>query len=249
MRQPSISLLCLPCAGASVAMYRRWRSLLPDWIRVVPIELPGRGARFNEKFILNFDDLVESLCRGQAKNLTGSYALFGHSMGALLAYGMAHYLRSYSMVMPSMIFASGSAAPSRRDLDRYSHVDDAALIADLHKKGGTPEEAFDSQDLMRIILDVLSADYQLCRSFQYHQTSPLSLPIHVYAGAEDCIDNDQLTPWQHESERPISLTWFNGGHFFIRDQENLVLQSIVRHLLHQFSNVADATPAKLLRVA
>ena len=113
--ETSVSLLCLPCAGASATMYLRWRRLLPLWIRIVPVELPGRGSRLAESPVHDFDGLVAQLCAEQAEAMRGEFAIFGHSMGALLAYGMACRLRSTERALPVALLASGAAAPSRRD--------------------------------------------------------------------------------------------------------------------------------------
>lgn len=88
-----LTLLCLPCAGASATMYLRWRRLLPHWIRIAPVELPGRGSRLGEPAVEDFGQLVSLLCAEQRQAMRGRFALLGHSMGALLAFGMARQLR------------------------------------------------------------------------------------------------------------------------------------------------------------
>ena len=229
--ETSVSLLCLPCAGASATMYLRWRRLLPRWIRVVPVELPGRGSRLAESRFEDFDSLVAHLCAEQAEAMHGRFAIFGHSMGALLAFGMTRRLRSMGQAMPLALLASGSAAPSRRDADRFAgKTGDAALTADLRKQGGTPEEVFASTELMRITLDVLGADYRVCESFRYPGEAPLPMPVHVFAGREDDIEAERIYAWSAEAGGAFSLDWFGGGHFFIRQQETAFLTALSQRL-------------------
>ncbi|WP_354422250.1 thioesterase II family protein [Variovorax atrisoli] len=227
-----VSLLCLPCAGASATMYLRWRPLLPRWIEVVPVELPGRGMRMGERFVEAYDALVERICTEQAVAMQGGFAIFGHSMGALLAYGVAQRLRSLGRPLPLALFASGSSAPSQRDPDRLPDThDDAALTADLRRQGGTPEEVFASDELMRITLDTLGADYRVCRSFEYVSAdTPLPMPLHVLAGRQDDIDAARVEAWSAHAGGAFSLDWFDGGHFFIRQHEAAVLAALVRRL-------------------
>lgn len=229
--QASVSLLCLPCAGASATMYLRWRRLLPHWVQVVPVELPGRGARLAEPPADDFDALVAQLCVEQAGALRGNFAIFGHSMGALLAFGMTRRLHAMGLALPRALLVSASAAPSQRDPDRFAgKTDDASLIADLRKQGGTPEEVFASDELMRITLDVLGADYRLCDDFRYPGEAPLPMPVHVFAGRQDDIDAARMHAWSAEAGGAFTLDGFDGGHFFIRQHEAAFLAALTRRL-------------------
>lgn len=234
MPATSLTLLCLPCAGASATMYLRWRRLLPRWIEIAPVELPGRGSRLGEPFVEDFGTLVARLCDEQAEAMRGpaAFAFFGHSMGALLAHGMTRHLHARGERLPLALIASGSAAPSRRDTARLRAAlgDDASLAADLRRQGGTPEEVFANAELLRLTLDVLGADYRVCDSFRHEPQPPLPVPVHVFSGRQDEIAPERLAAWSLESEAPATLDWFDGGHFFVRQQESEVLTALTRHL-------------------
>ncbi|SAI74501.1 Linear gramicidin dehydrogenase LgrE [Bordetella ansorpii] len=236
-------LVCLPCAGASATMYLRWRRLLPAWLDVVPAELPGRGSRLAEDIATDFDALVEALCTELSASLQGDYVLFGHSMGALLAYGIAVRLRAEGRALPRALVASGSPAPSRRDPSRFAGLDsDDSLIEDMRKQGGTPDEVYAHADMLRMTLDILRADYQVCRSFRARPQAPLPLPIHVFAGRADDIGLDNLLPWR-EAADACTLDWFDGGHFFVRHEEGDVLRMLERRLQVRTTQVsAEARP-------
>lgn len=222
-----VDLFCLPCAGASATMYLRWRRRLPAWIRLVPLELPGRGARLGEDFVENFDDLVARIHGEMMPMIQGPYALFGHSMGALLAYGLAQRLRFSPVSSLRALLVSGSQAPLYCNSRRLpAKEDEAALIADLRRHGGTPEEVFASPELLAMTLDALGADYRVCESFDYHPAVPLGIPVHVFAGRQD-IERQLAEPWRGETEGPCAIHWFDGGHFFIHRGEELVLRRVV----------------------
>ncbi len=234
MRPPVIDLYCLPCAGASAAMYLRWRRSMPSWINVVPVELPGRGTRLGEPFEQGFQTLVTRLCDELSPGDEKRWALFGHSMGALLAYGITLRLHSMGTCLPAILFASGCPSPAYWDLSRFPDThSDAALIADLHKQGGTPAEVFASPELLGLTLDALRADYRVCESFNYcksHEASSVAIPIHVLAGRYDAITLPRIEAWRDEARDRFALTWFDGGHFFIREHEQQVLATVVQGL-------------------
>ena len=224
-----MDLLCLPCAGASATMYWRWRPLLPGWLSVVPVELPGRGARLGEPFAADIGALVDGLCDEVVRRSPRQpWALLGHSMGALLAYGVVRGLRERGLQLPCALIVSGSAAPSRRDASRFAGKDtDDALIADLRRQGGTPEAVFDSPELLRMALDTLHADYRVCASYTHRTGLPLPLCVHALAGRHDDIPPEDVEAWRSEAGDGFSAHWFDGGHFFIREHEQQVVARLV----------------------
>ena len=227
-----ITLYCLPCAGARATMYLRWKKLLPSWITVKPVELPGRGCRVSELPQESYATLTENLCDELASTLPERYALFGHSMGALLAYGIAQGLSARKLPLPTALLVAGCAAPSRQDSGRYHKIQsEAALIADLSKQGGTPKEVFDNQELLRMTLDLLRVDYRVCGSFEYAQLPPLPIPIHCFGGRADEINAVRLNDWRMESTQAFTLDWFDGGHFFLRHSEEWFMFTLKKRLL------------------
>lgn len=237
----TVSLLCLPCAGASASMYLRWQRTLPRSVRLVPIELPGRGVRMSEACGDDFDDLIDQLCEAHEHHCNGRYALYGHSMGGLVAYSMAMRWRALSRRLPDVLFASASPAPEHRDPSYFADKQtDAALLAELRKQGGTPAEVFESPEMLRITLDTLRADYRVCSGYRYRTAQPLAAPIHVFAGRQDDIAAGRILAWESETSAQFSVRWFKGGHFFIREHETAVLSAVTRALLDETTEVAHA---------
>ncbi len=227
----SITLYCFPCAGASATMYLRWRSLLPSWIIMQPIELPGRGSRINELPAENYAILTKNLSDEIGLALPKRYAFFGHSMGALLAYGVTQMLHAQKLSLPVALLVSGCPAPSRHDNERYRNMqDDDALIDELHKQGGTPKEVFDSTELLAMTLDTLRMDYRVCGSFKYAQLPSLNVPINGFGGRADEAIAEKLNDWRLESTQTFTLDWFDGSHFFLRQHEALFLRTLVMRL-------------------
>lgn len=224
-----LTLLCLPYSGASAMVYSRWRRKLPSWLQVQPVELPGRGARFDEPLQTDMGPLALQLARELRPTLQAPYALFGHSLGALLACELAHSLRELGCPQPLALFASGTAAPTMRaDYDRGFAVPktDAELIDQLRTLNGTSEEILANEELMALTLPVLRADFLLCGRFQPRLRAPLDCPVHVLGGTTDKATTEQLMGWRRETSGSFSLDMLAGGHFFIHEHEARVLRLI-----------------------
>lgn len=235
-----LTLFGLPCAGASAAMYLRWRRRLPSWVQVRPLELPGRGRRLHEATEKTFEALAARLCDELGTYPPQRYALFGHSMGALLAYRIAHCMRVRMQPLPVALLVSACAAPSQQDWKRYADKDsEASLIAELRKQDGTPEEVFQNPELLQMTLNLLGADYRICASFRYRKLPPLPVPIHVFGGRTDEIQTSRLEAWRLESAMDFSLDWFDGGHFFLRQHEDAFLSALVQRAAGNFTELSD----------
>lgn len=208
-------------------VYSRWRRKLPAWLQVRPVELPGRGARLAEPLLTDMQALARQLANEQRLTANAPYALLGHSMGALLAFELAHELRALGCPPPVALFACGTAAPTRREAYDGPHWreprSDAELIDELRELQGTPEDVLANEELMSLTLPVLRADFLLCGRYVYRQRAPLQCPLHVLGGVEDRATEEQLLAWQGESLGGFSIERFPGGHFFIHEHEDRVL--------------------------
>lgn len=228
----SLRLFCLPYSGASAMCFSRWRRQLPAWIELRPLELPGRGRRFGEALHTDPLALAAQLAEEIAGELTPPYVLFGHSLGGLLAFELAHALRQLGAPAPALLIASAAAAPSRREYHAgfAQAKDDAQLIAHLRELGGTPEAVFADAEMLRLTLPVLRADFLLCGQYRHRPRAALPCPVQVYAGQQDRLDLDALLAWQEESAEGFSLELLEGGHFFIHSREEELLQRLVGRL-------------------
>lgn len=227
-----LSLFCLPYSGASAMVYARWRRSLPEWIDVVPLELPGRGRRFNEPLSTDLHALASQLAAELEERLDQPYALFGHSLGGLLAFELAHALRQRGLPAPQALFASAAPAPSRREthLELAVEQSDTQLLGRLHSLGGTPDAVFADEEMLRLTLPVLRADFLMCGRYRYYRRALLACPIHVFGGKADGVSVDALAAWQDETAEGFSLEMLEGGHFFINACEAQLLKLMLGKL-------------------
>jgi len=224
-----VDLYCLPYSGASAMVYSRWRRKLPDWLAVRPVELPGRGSRLGESLQTDMCALARQLAKELMPELRRPYALFGHSLGALLAFELTHALRELGCPPPLMLFASGTAAPTRREDYEKGYAQaksDEELVTELRDLQGTSEEVLANRELMNLTLPILRADFLMCGRYRYRQRALLELPIHVLGGKSDRSSMEQLLAWGEETASGFFLEMFDGGHFFIHEHERRVLEII-----------------------
>ncbi len=227
----TVTLFCLPCSGSSAATYLRWRRALPKWISVEPVELPGRGSLASEPLLRNLDHLTDRVARSIGGRLTRDYAVFGHSLGGLLAYESVHRLLEQGWHSPCALIIACSPAPTCRSYERFAQLDsDEALIEELRAHNGTPKEVFENPEMLRYTLDVLAADFAACATFRAKCHPTLDIPIHVYGGIEDDVLESDLQAWELETKAGITLSMFEGGHFFFKEKEGGFL-SVLTNLL------------------
>lgn len=241
-----LRLYCLPYSGASAMVYVRWRRALPDWLQVCPLELPGRGMRMDEPLQRDIKALAAQLAQEISRDLHTPYALFGHSLGGLLAFELAHALNARNLPAPLALFASGTAGPAHRDVSEYAvEKTDEQLIARLRELQGTAEEALANPELMQLMLPILRADFLLCGSFSYGERQPLGMPIHVFGGKQDSVRAEQLLDWQLEAASGFSLDLFDGHHFFIVQHESAVLRCVRRYAEEHLTRRCNGAPRQL----
>lgn len=211
-------------------VYLRWRRALPSWLEVLPLEYPGRGARYDEPFARDIPALADRLADDIEAGATGSnqpYAIFGHSLGALVAFELTHRLAERGAEPPSALMVSGAEAPSCRDAAVHAEPrTDEALLALLRKLGGTADAALENAELMAMVLPVMRADLLLCGRYQPAQRTPLTCRLQVFGGWQDSPSVASLRAWQRETSAGFSVDMLDGHHFFIHQQEARLLQCI-----------------------
>lgn len=231
-RESRIHLFCFPYAGSSALIFREWQHELPDNIKVSPVELPGRGMRILEKPFTELLPLVEDLATALLSHFDRPFALFGHSIGAIIAFELARVLRRQGAPSPCHLFVSGCRAPQLNSTRRRTYeLSEADLIAELRRLNGTPNEVLESTEMMEVFLPLIRADLQMIQTYAYSPEIPLSCPISAFGGWQDLDESpEMLAAWSQQTTSGFRLQMFNGDHFFLHSQHRPLLQTIHRRL-------------------
>ncbi|WP_246628353.1 thioesterase II family protein [Paenibacillus oenotherae] len=215
-----MQLFCLPYAGGSAAVYKKWSDCLESWIELVPIELSGRGNRFNLPFYSTIKEAVDDVQQQIVSCLKPNtpYAIWGHSMGALLSYEAAHSLSQSGVRQPDHLFVSGSSAPNHRKKEKNLHnLDDEEFMRELKELQGTPADFFENKELVELFLPIIRNDFKISEQYIYEAPSAkLRTNISVLYGNEEKFIN-KIHAWSEHTEKECRYHEFQGGHFFIFD--------------------------------
>jgi surfactin synthase thioesterase subunit len=230
-----LRLFCVPPAGAAASVYRTWLPLLAPDIEVVPVQLPGREGRLDERPLTSAAELAGQLLGPVLDRAGERFALFGHSMGALLAHDLAHLLTAHGRP-PEHLVVSAHVPPqltAQRQWDiAAAEMSDVDLRGYLAEWAGTPKEILDQPELMEVVLPVLKADLILCQSYVDTPRPVLPMPVTALAGADDGqVSADELASWSARTSAGFRMRILPGGHDYLYDDAPTVLGLISAALL------------------
>lgn len=220
-----MKLFCLPYAGGSEVIYYKWKKYLNSSIHLEAIELKGRGKRFNDKPYGNLEEAVEDIYENiKDKLLQDEYAIYGHSMGSVLAYELYYKIYNEKVNLPKHIFFSGHKEPSmpRRKKKLYL-LQDEQFIKEIIELGGTPQDVVDNKELLQLFIPILRSDFKILENYIYKEKKEkIQCDISILNGKEDDITLDELLSWKIHGDKGFKIYNFEGDHFFINNNvENI----------------------------
>jgi surfactin synthase thioesterase subunit/acyl carrier protein len=223
-RNRAIQLFCFHHLGGAASVYREWVKIAPDTIEVCPVEMPGRETRLRDACITDFDQLLAELGEEINKKIDGPFALYGHSMGGLVAYEMSRHLEEQYQRNAVHLFVGGLWAPHNHfgALQQKSFsVSSAIRVADI------PPAVTGDPDAMRRLNHIFEADATLFQSYKWVERSKLRSPISVFGGDQDTVASESdLLEWKCCTTEEFAIRIVPGDHLFIRDSARLVMEAI-----------------------
>lgn len=223
-------LLCLTYAGGGTRSYESWHRLLPDFVEALTLRLPGRETRIAEPPPSDLRVLAGQIAAELETHLTGRFAVFGHSVGALLAYELARALRTSSSIEPSCLFVSGMPAPDRfNDMQKDVVLNDTELRERMAES--TDPAILDDPDLWDLFAPIIRSDLTMGNHYRYVPAQPLSCPIVAYGATHDPgLDAASLSAWSAHTTGPFQSRTLPGDHFYFRRWPEILAADLTRRL-------------------
>jgi medium-chain acyl-[acyl-carrier-protein] hydrolase len=227
-----VRLVCFPHAGGGTLAFHAWPTHLPPEIEVHAVALPGRERRLREAPATDLRQLVRDLAPAVAVLADRPLALWGHSLGALLAFEVARSWQAHGGPAPRHVFVSGCRAPHVPASEPPLHaLPEDAFVAGIQAMGGTPPAVWQHADLRQLVLPALRADFTLAETYRYAPGPPLDCSLSAFGGdADPRAAPHDLQAWSQHTRRDFEWRLFRGGHFFLQSCPDLVLGAVAARL-------------------
>ncbi|MGP3976068.1 thioesterase II family protein [Streptomyces sp. 8N114] len=233
-------LICFPHAGGSASFFFPLRRSLPDTVEAYAVQYPGRQDRLGEPCLSSIDELADAVCEVLREEPGTPLVLFGHSMGAILAFEVARRRERSGAGSPLGLIVSGRRAPSLTRTETVHQLDDAGLIDEIRRLSGTDDALLDDPDMREMILPALRADYRAIETYRKSPGPPLGCPLSVFVGDEDPRASPaEAEAWRDHTSGDVTFHVFSGGHFYLSDRPQEFADTLA-HELTRLCGPADS---------
>lgn len=226
-----VRLFAFHHAGGSHALYQGWRNRLPASWDFQPLDAPGHGKLFGQPQIDDLDRIVDHFLERIGPDPTEPYALFGHSMGGLIASAVTRRLVTEGGTRPVWLGLSATRVPGSLAAMQRHTFSDEQLRDYVREMGGTPAMVLEDPYMWQVFGSIIRNDLKLVDSPHPAYDRPLPVPLSVYGGRTDTsLPPEQLAGWSDLAEKCLGVRIFDGGHFYFSSDPGPLLEQVVTDL-------------------
>jgi medium-chain acyl-[acyl-carrier-protein] hydrolase len=229
-------------------IYSPWKKLAHSSLHIIPIELSGRGGRMGQPLYSSITgDGLDDLFRSMEKHLDGSpFAIFGHSMGTLFTYELSRRMHQKTGQRPVHIFLSGRSAPHKVNRDKFIYnLPDSEFQNEILELGGTPKQLFEEKELSDIYMPILRSDYRLVETYEVeNREHKIDCDITALWGNKDRHSRTDTEAWQEYTNGSFRLIEFDGGHFFLHEYPEQIVDVIYQTLSSKLEIIGGISNVK-----
>ena len=221
-----IPFVCLPFAGAGASFFYPWSEKAGKEIEIVAIQLPGRESRIDEEPYRDVKTAVDELFPAIVGELeAGQVMLFGHSLGAVLAYELACRFSATPGFDVVRLIVSGSPGPWTRRARRATGLPDGDFLDQISEFAQYDAETMQNPEVRQLVLPTLRADVEMHEEYVPSQSGPLPAPITSLRGRDDqLVTADHAAEWARATSLAFELRELPGAHMYITQEADEILR-------------------------
>lgn len=229
--EAKLRLFCFPYAGGSATVFRGWPSKLSDQVELCAVQLPGRQTRIQEQPLTHVEEVLEEVTQDVAVFEEKPFAIFGHSLGAVISFELAWRLLACHQLRPRHVFLSACEAPQFRRTRMALHdLPDRQFERNLKRYKGTPPEIFRNQEIKQLLFPMLRADFEMAYNYQFSPDRKLDCPVTALGGVRDRTRRKHLEGWGEHTTGSFRMQMLPGDHFYLGKYEDDLLRVIESEL-------------------
>ena len=198
--------------------YQKFVAAAPDELEFIPLTTPGKDQRLSETLLTDMHELADQYAQQLIDSEESEYILYGHSMGALKANLVVQKLVAQNAILPKHVVVSSYPAPKHHHDRGRGQMDDIDFIKHMKKLDGLPPRLLAEPSLMKVFLPILRADITAIDNYRYESSEPYNVPLTVLFGSKEEQLQRVILDWQQECSQRITVQRMEGGHFFIFEQ-------------------------------
>lgn len=229
-----IRLLMLPYAGGSGLYYSHWKKYLDDHIKIIPIELPGRGLRFKEPLCNDMNEIIDCIWASvKTEIVQGQYALFGYCVGTLIAYELFKRVRKEKLPDPSHCFLCAYPAPDVPRKDKsLAETTEEELVAEWIQGSRISREQLEKKSYLKSIYEVWKADCAMIDKYHFSgEKEKFSCNITLVNGNRETLyTQEELASWRSFSTANCTSIIVDGAHDFMKTNESALIEIINKEI-------------------
>ena len=220
-----MNIICFPHAGGQASSFYFMKK--EGNFNVIPYEYSAHGSKISENAYETFNCAVQSIAEDIVRMDIDDILLFGHSMGAYIAYEVAYVLENQYQKKISAVVVSGQVAPSKHIKSNIQHINDSEFLNYLVDMGGIQDEVKKNKELLEVLLPIIRLDYMLLDSYQPDKTHIIKSPLYIFVGNEDReVIETNLEEWKFFAKIFKGLIVFSGDHFYLHDNQRKLIETL-----------------------